>query len=174
MRKLFALISICAIVTLTACSSGSTNSSLGLNVAGIWRGSVTSRFSSFQRAFVMTIRQAENSAVCDGTLSFEGPPAICFIGGQITNCTFVGSRIQFELTPALEPDLIDFQEIDQDGDGIPDDREENFTPGGSGSILFTANASEDRMEGTFVAVSPTVDLECGNEAGNWRARPRGF
>ncbi len=181
MRKFFIFISICSIVTLTACSSGSTNSSLGLNIAGIWRGNITSRFSGFRTTFVMTLRQADNTTVCDGTLAFEGPdPNNCFIGGEIVNCNFVGSRISFELQPALEPNTDEpvtetvVTGTDADGNPITEEQETDETeliPGGAGEILFTANASEDRMEGTFAAVSPGV---CGNEAGNWNARPRGF
>ena len=95
------VVALCLIALLAAgCSSGKSASEtgVGLELRGVWRGKLVFNASSQTAKFVMNLRQVEDSLVItDGQYQFEGFRSSCFTAGTVTG-NVVGGRIAMTFT----------------------------------------------------------------------------
>lgn len=138
-------------LALAACSSGSTNSSGGLELAGQWNGSLRFNVAGTSNTFVLSLRHIENTTTLDGVFSFNSYVGDCFSSGPVTG-NLVGSRIQLTLVGQS------IKEVPVAG-GTP------ITVSQTVTTTLVGKTTNSTMSGTFtVAGGP-----CSSQSGSWQA-----
>ncbi|MBX2848767.1 MAG: hypothetical protein KTR16_10625 [Acidiferrobacterales bacterium] len=144
------IVSLILLVSVAACSSGSTVAEVPFNVSGIYNGTFENTDGTQSGSFTLNIVEDESTGAILGNIIFETEDNTCFVNGSVTGSTssfsvFLEADQTFQVTE-ISPSF-----------GVV----ERTEFGGTISYVLTQSNNGNTLAGTYIS---TVDL-CSNFSG---------